>query len=395
MPYDPSRRSGWAKGLIHFHTRYSDGWATVLKAAEIAASRDYDYLLITDHLQNVRRKGLAFESYVRECEDAAAKTGILVVPGGEIEIHWENAATLDRSEAHTLAPSIRPLVAHRDLDNPDPQGTPFGHWTDSAGGRGTILAVQEKLRARGLPALASHQFQHSLVKPGPGPEHPDYRYDLERIGGCQALDFFYSGLIDVAHEPEDFILYQSFLEHHAAVIPWVYSSCDYHVGPEVYTQHPAVHRPLKVLLGIFTGLKSDPEAKMFVEFSKEQLSHATYVWIGNRPLTEETLLEALGGGRTLVTRGRAEVGLFSPPPGRPGTDRPAFTLEMPQSYQQHRPRSVIVLRDGQVVHWRVFSEADERIQFAWSDTQAPPGRHNYVIYIPSKLVTSPIQVTVE
>ena len=27
--YDATRRNGWAKGLIHFHTRFSDGWASL------------------------------------------------------------------------------------------------------------------------------------------------------------------------------------------------------------------------------------------------------------------------------------------------------------------------------------------------------------------------------
>ena len=37
MGYDPKKRHGWARGLIHFHTQFSDGWASVLRAGEIAA----------------------------------------------------------------------------------------------------------------------------------------------------------------------------------------------------------------------------------------------------------------------------------------------------------------------------------------------------------------------
>lgn len=157
VAYDPAKRNGWAKGLVHFHTDFSDGGATIPRAAEIVRKLGYDFLVVTDHLQNLPRKGRRFEGYVEACR-AASGADLLVVPGGEIEIDW--ASRGDHSEAHTLAMSIDRLLPELVWS---PTVKPYAHWQDGAGCTGTIRAIQEKLQASNLPPAASHQFQHAYL----------------------------------------------------------------------------------------------------------------------------------------------------------------------------------------------------------------------------------------
>ena len=68
-----------------------------------------------------------------------------------------------------------------------------------------------------------------------------------------------------------------------------------------------------------------------------------------------------------------------------------LSLELPRSYSDPRPRSVIVFRDGQVIHWEPYAIVDPRIKFTWTDPHPLPGRHSYTVYVPSKFLSSPVQ----
>jgi len=408
MPYDPKKRNGWARGLIHFHTQFSDGFASVLRAGEIAVRAGFDFLIITDHIRNLKlltHKSL--EEYIDACDAATKKLGIPIIPGGEIEIHWNSAATSDFSEAHTLVLSIRPLVAAREFDWATPRTDPFAYWRDSAGGQGTIMAVQEMLRKHNLPPLASHQFQHSLVSTRWG-ERADYRYDLDRLATSRYFDFFYSGAIELIHEMEDLELVHRYMTGGPEELKGIYASCDFHAGPE--TTWPPIAGvidripPLRAVYtwvfahgaSLFFRLKGNAEAAPFPWFAEEQLSHATYVHLGKLPCTETTILDALRDGRTCVTRGEAEFANFDPAPSFTQIRaKPArLSLDLPRSYSDPRPRSVIVLRDGQVVHWEPYAIVEPSIMFTWTDQSAPAGLHTYQIYVPSKFLSSPIRFAI-
>jgi hypothetical protein len=399
MPYDSGKRGGWAKGLVHFHTDFSDGRASIKRAAEIAVKRGYDFLVITDHLQDLKLKTKRrFEDYVAECDAVSESGDILVLPGGEFEDKWQDG--IDKSEGHTLTLSVRPLVDNGELLNADPMAKPYAHWADSAGSIGGTLAIQEKLRSYDLPILASHQFQHSLVSYEEETENPDFRYDLRHINSIRALDFFYSGLVDVAHEVDDFALYLQLLTKGLEPPPCVYASCDYHIGPEVWFQDEdeGLVQWTRTIASLAVALAKrnvpiGPGVTIQAYAAPEQLGHATYVWLGAAPLTEANILQAFRQGRTFVTRGEAEVEELSPPPG---TDQiyegyPAFRLRMSKSYESPRPRVVFILRDGKVVHRQAFHPRVQ-LDFSWPDWEPGPGRHHYILYVPTKLITSPILV---
>ena len=203
--------------------------------------------------------------------------------------------------------------------------------------------------------------------------------------------------MDLAHEAEDLVLYQSLLGRPESS-PCVYASCDYHIGPELWfdgdgleewtrtIQSVAVHlakRSVEIGLGI----------TIHAHMAPEQLSHATYVWVGDQPLTEDAVLEGFRHGRTFSTRGKADVTTMRPVPGLDQTTKgyPVFRLTMPMSYESPRPRTVFVLRDGLVCHQQVFGPKLP-LDFEWADWKIPPGRHEYVVYVPSKFVSSPIVV---
>jgi len=381
MKYDPAARNGWARGLIHFHTDFSDGGATVEHAAQIAQNKGYNFLIVTDHLQNLPRQGHTFDEYIDAC-DRASSPDLLVIPGGEIEVGWTRGD--DHSEAHTLAMSIRPLLNELVWD---PKQKPYAHWADTDG-KGTILAIQEMLERYGLPPAASHPFQHSYLGASIHPdEHADYRYDLERLRTSQMLDFFYSGVIDAAHEPEDLTLYLWRLAALPEPLPALYASCDYHYGPEL---HSLVGKMLLYILKKFKPFH-------VFQFAAEQLSHVTYVYIGNTLLTEETLIQALREGRTCVTRGEADFSDLQPvPSGTPlQTSSVELHLKLCKSYSVHRPRIVLVYRDGDLIHWQPVPDQEQAIELSWTDPAPPPGVHNYMVYVPSKFVSSPVLVDVQ
>lgn len=402
--YDPTKRNGWARGLIHFHTQFSDGWASVLRAAQIAVYLGFDFLIVTDHLRNLKLfTHKTLPEYVAACDRAAENVGIPVIPGGEMEVHWNSAHTTDFSEAHTLALSIRALVAANEFDWTTPDTNPYDHWPDSAGDFGTVLAIQEKLRQYQLPPLASHQFQHSFLSPRLG-AHLDYRYDLDRLATSRYFDFFYSGAVELIHEMEDILLVTQYAAPAPEILKAIYSSCDFHVGPETawpplaqlidrFPPARALYRwTLQNVIALFLRLKGEPETAPFPYFAEEQLSHATYVHLGENPCTEETILAGLRDGRTCVTRGVAEFANFDPSPSRAqiSTWPMRLCLDMPQTYSDPRPRSVIVFRDGNVVHWEPYAVIEPAIYFTWTVPPAPPGLHTYQVYVPSKFLSSPI-----
>ncbi len=400
MSYDPARRHGWARGLIHFHTQFSDGWASVLRAGEIAAQRDFDFLIVTDHLRNLKLvTHKTLPQYINECDKASTRLRIPIIPGGEMEIHWNDRVTTDFSEAHTIVLCIRPLVAAGVFDWTTPGTDPFAGWPDSHGGTGTILALQEMLRRYDLPPLASHQFLHSVMSTTPG-GYSDYRYDLTRLSTSRFFDFFYSGTVDLIHEMEDILLVARYATTNQDEMKGIYTSCDFHIGPQTMWPPLASIKPLAAIWQwlletfgpFFLRLKGDADAAPFPRFADEQLSHATYVYLGEQPCTEAAILQALRDGRTCVTRGQAEFSDFYPMPSF-SVVRPTpvqIYLDLPVSYSDPRPRSTIVFRDGQIVHWRPYAIGGASLQFTYVDLQPPPGLHVYQIYVPSKFLSSPI-----
>lgn len=400
MPYDPQKRNGWARGLTHFHTQFSDGWATVLRAGEIAVQHEYDFLIVTDHLRNLKLfTHKTLDQYVAACDEATARLRIPVIPGGEMEVHWNDPVTTDFSEAHTLVLSIRPLVAAGEFDWTTPDADPFAHWRDSQGNLGTILALQETLRRHNLPPLASHQFQHSVIGKDPN-KQPDFRYDLAAFPTSRYFDFFYSGAVDLIHEMEDVLLVARYATIRPDELKGIYASCDFHIGPQTMWPPLAKAPILPSIWGwllekvgpIALRLKGDAEAAPFPRFADEQLSHSTYVFLGERPCTEDTIMDALRNGRTCVTRGHVEFANLDPFPDFARIrDGPAqLHLNLPVSYSEPRPRSVIVFRNGKIAHWEPYAIVEPSLEFTYVERSAEPGPHAYQIYVPSKFLSSPM-----
>jgi hypothetical protein len=449
----PHRQDRWVRGLIHFHTRFSDGYASTEGAARIAREHGFDFLIVTDHIQDLKLKTpRTIDEYVDACARAGRAAGIPVIPGGEFEVAWAAPADerrpADRSGAHTLAFDVRPLRPVFDWQ-PN-EGKPYDHWTDEWENRGTLAAVQLMLRRMGLSAAAAHQFQHSPLGTSGGPS--DYRYDLRLIGRCTHLDFFYSGGADVLHEPEDVELitqYKFDLEYArpdlyqtghlptspaagAAVDPGrpqaVYASCDYHIGPEVFGALAAL-LPVPGLGAVLAwGFRAvarwylrrfvKPEIAVFPDFAAEQLSHATYVYLGDAPPTGESILAALAAGRTVVTRGAAEFAALLPVPGvdGPGAGHPVeIHLHLPVtcSPRTRRPHHLFLYRvreerprpgwpfprrDVTLVDLVAFPappQGGSEIHFHFREQeQLDLGRFRYwyQLYIPTKFLTSPIVV---
>jgi hypothetical protein len=400
----PHQAQGWAKGLIHFHTRFSDGWATIRRAAEIARKRGYDFLIVTDHIQDLKlKRRRTLDEYLEECEEATQRVGIPVIPGGELEVDWNNPVIKDFSEAHTIAFTIRNLVTAQAFDWQTPGTAPFAHWRDSEGRQGTILSLQETLLAQGIPPAASHQFQHSPISLTPG-AYSDYRYDIGRLEKARFLDFFYSGAVDLIHEPEDIELVADFAREQG-LPKAVYASCDYHVGPDVWPAPadfleslPTLRRAYAWAFRRFASLllrfrKDDPEIAAFPYFAEEQLTHATYVYLGDQARSEDAILEAIRHGRTCVSRGFLVFEDLSPAPGFDAitATQIAITLNIPASYSAPRPRSVILIRDGRVIRWEPYAIESRGIVFNHLEV-VPPGTHTYQVYVPSKFLSSPIIV---
>ncbi|MCE5192002.1 MAG: PHP domain-containing protein [Actinomycetia bacterium] len=64
---------GWVAGDGHLHSRHSDGWATVNEVAETAVDTGLDFVILTDHADQMDAPGFAAE--VNECNVAQSSTG--------------------------------------------------------------------------------------------------------------------------------------------------------------------------------------------------------------------------------------------------------------------------------------------------------------------------------
>lgn len=73
LPALPGRR--WVAGDLHAHTLHSDGALTVDQLACLARGRGLDFLFVTDHNTT---------SHHAELPAAAARTGVLLLPGQEV-----------------------------------------------------------------------------------------------------------------------------------------------------------------------------------------------------------------------------------------------------------------------------------------------------------------------
>lgn len=83
LPARPGRR--WLAGDLHTHTVHSDGAQTVSELARFAAQRGLDFIAVTDHNTI---------SHHAELPAAAARYGIILVPGQEVTTESGHAGSL-------------------------------------------------------------------------------------------------------------------------------------------------------------------------------------------------------------------------------------------------------------------------------------------------------------
>ena len=115
LPSAPGRR--WLAGDLHAHTVHSDGSLTVDELAGLARGRGLDFLAVTDHNT---------VSHHAELPAAAARTGVLLVPGQEV--------TTDTGHANCLG----------DGGWVDFRGT-ADDWLAAAEARGALLCLNHPL----------------------------------------------------------------------------------------------------------------------------------------------------------------------------------------------------------------------------------------------------------
>jgi hypothetical protein len=370
--------SRWVPGLIHLHSKFSDGRNTIEQLKRLAQARGYRFMIVTDHADMVPRE--RFAEYVRACTDAS-EADFLIVPGLEISTGWVLPNGQDDSTAHTLALDITDAL---DLFN-----GPGADWSRSAARHMTAESVHDLLRARDVPLAAAHQFQYaklkwSLSEPLAG---ADYRYDMAAVALSPGIDFYYRTVLELDHEPEDQALHTGMVSRWLAAggpegdveMPWAYTGCDYHagwcrVGPLEWTA------PL----------------------AKEQLSHATWVRVRGE-VNRQSILGGIRARRTCATRGRDTIihvsridphpGLADgqPPAGSPGN---AITLDVTFPRRTTRPMFVHVYRDGvEVSGFRsTYRRGIERLVLNWDLPTPEAPQHAYTVVIAGKLVTSSIVV---
>ena len=368
----PSAR--WVGGLIHVHSKHSDGRHSISGLKGMAKQRKYEYMIVTDHAEMMY--GKEFNAYVDDCLECSQPGEFVVIPGLEIATGWALPRRQDKSTAHTLALDARPVL---DLLVKAKRGHPLSNWEMEGYGRKTTQLVHAMLKDRGIIPAPAHQFQYSklrssLAQPLKG---SDFRYNMQAIPQAPGTDFYYRTIMQLHHEPADLGLYTGLLRNWLEYggpkgdlpMPWAYAGSDFHAA--------------RVLIG------------------NEQLSHATWIYVRGA-LTEDKILAAIAHGRTCATRGpenRMRLRAISPLPG----DRihkaktPRIQVQIEFAKKTHHPLFAALYRDGVEVSGftETFRKGRRKLIVQFQDRTARPGLHAYVVVISGKLVTSPILIRKE
>ncbi len=409
------RAGGWIRGLIHLHSRYSDGKSTVRGLSELARDAyGYEYLIFTDHAECLDRE--SFARYAEECRDVSGPD-FVVIPGLEIATVWSGGSQ-DRSQAHTVAFSRDPWALQRLLPL-KPSRNILSSWMPQPGAPPATRRLRERLAEIGSVSAAAHQFSYSKAAAGHcltfGPF--DYRYDLANLRPDDGVDFYYGNLIEVDHEAEDMALYSGMQARWAAAQqggeatdpPWAYTGSDYHFS--LWQSRVAKYRfvprsglpalPVSILSRWNPARELIEWADRWLSPGYEQLRRVT--WLGlDDDLSTEAVIEALKRRRTCATRGRTNTINWLNITPMPGTREegpvraktPEISLYLQFERPTTRPLFSALFRDGVEISGfsQTFGEGKTSLWLNWKDEQAASGVHSYVAVVSGKLVTSPILI---
>lgn len=377
----------WVPGLIHLHSKHSDGRNTIAQLKRWAQDQSYGFMIVTDHADMIARE--RFDEYVDECH-AATEDDFVVIPGLEISTAWALPDGQDESTAHTLALDITDTLEEFSRVGAD--------WSSAAARRMTAESVQGILKPKQVPLAAAHQFQYAMLKwslsePLAG---SDFRYDMAAIAAGPGVDFYYRTVLELDHEPEDMALHTGLVNRwrdavdggEDAEMPWAYAGSDFHCAP--------------LGRGRFARLLSKLPFLGWASLPIEQFSHTTWIYLQG-DLTKDNIVSAIRARRTCATRARRNIVAVyrvEPVPGRPddassgprSATQIAVELRFPK--QTTRPMYVHVYRDGVDVSGfrKTYKRGIEHLKLAWDLPEPEKPEHAYTVAISGKLVTSPIVI---
>lgn len=205
-------------GIIHVHSRYSDGLNAVLDLALAARGNGAKYLVICDHLENIESDSASLlqnidlvgqlfnlfrgessklsgiDNYVEDCWQASRLTGVLVVPGFEVGIgtKFDNVRDVSNGQIngnliHMLAFGVTDSTAIREVSRylGLEKGRTYSQEEKSNSLQEAQRYVSSVLSDEGMAVIIAHPFMN------PDPTHGyHYTYYKNETKNIHGIEFF-------------------------------------------------------------------------------------------------------------------------------------------------------------------------------------------------------------
>lgn len=351
LPYPRKSKAdfSWHRGIVHCHSKHSDGRYTILELVRMAEEQGLEFLFMTDHYDGIpkykgpharyengwrpRDQDKCWADYDIYCRQAG-NGKVVVLPGYEVATLWRDGKKLVQS--HTLILSTMSGQSDRLIDQVQL----------TIGGQKLLLEGMKK--AQTLTVAAHPELVAAEIR--------DYRYDTKNAEGVSAVEFFNSS--NKTQEGKVVSWYLSLIKKHIPI--FVTSGCDLHGWAD-----------------------SDRWQRI--------------TWIYAKELDQVSVVEAFTKGFSYATDRGAKISSMNHRPGfspeKTGDTTFGFSIDLGE--KQAGEKSLLLYRDGEKVIEAKYGAEKTKLEFFWDDVKVTPGEHWYVLYVPGYIITSPIVLDIQ
>ncbi|PIR70912.1 MAG: hypothetical protein COU44_02495 [Candidatus Nealsonbacteria bacterium CG10_big_fil_rev_8_21_14_0_10_40_24] len=367
----------WFKGIVHFHSKYSDGTYNLDSIWQGAQKHNVKFIFMTEHAdcfgQGVGWHGVAkghlhdnnnpYDDYISRCYWLSGKGSPLMIGGFEFPLKDTSL------KCHALV-----LAADKE------QGENSKYWyLPEAGYDEIMFSYQVAKRAKALESSVDFDFSKDyipvIVLAHPSLWNPPFDFDKYKekiLTNPEELVESYPEFAPVAtietfngssDEQKDLDLYMKFLQNNLLV------------GVTCGNDSHGVDTD-----GYFTFINADKLATGSLTWAISRGNTYASIWEGQL----EGLSYQIGTDEASINTVYQKVDFN-------------FRLVYPRPINDSK--TIVLYRDGvEVPDSRrtipVIPLVTREVEYSFTD-QVKPGAYNYVIYSPGQLITSPIQIYVD